>query len=196
MKTINYELRTRTSEVRVARSIDMIRPGCAADFAGADQDSELVKTFDTVDAAKAALAKHESYVKFFQAAGMQFASVEEYWIEVNTYEIDEDGDAEWIEGGDIVDYSEMPNEIEWRSNTYRWDATANQYEISESANWYAVMTDLEDDDWGTGSHDLDEAIAMVRRYREDGKPDAYIAVIDESGVAPFCIDEIHEIEED
>ena len=60
--------------------------------------------------------------------------------------------------------------------------------------WYAVMMDREDNDWGTGSFDLDEAKAMVRAdYPEDG----YIAVIDanydEDGNATTdgeCIEEI------
>lgn len=79
------------------------------------------------------------------------------------------------------------------------EATEENNQDEEENNmkiWYAVMMDKEDNDWGTGSHDLGEAIAMVRRYRDDGNPDAYIAIIDESGVAPFCIDEIHDIEED
>lgn len=51
--------------------------------------------------------------------------------------------------------------------------------------WYAVMQDSDDDDWGTGSYDLDEAKAMVAKY-----PDGYIAVIDVDG-DPICVDEIH-----
>ena len=44
--------------------------------------------------------------------------------------------------------------------------------------WYAVMTD-----------DREEAEAMVRRYKEDGHTEAYIAVIKE-GKDPVCIGEI------
>lgn len=62
--------------------------------------------------------------------------------------------------------------------------------------WYAVMMDREDNDWGTGSFDLDEAKAMVLRdYPNDG----FIAVIDggydEDGNAttdPLCVDEIEQ----
>lgn len=52
--------------------------------------------------------------------------------------------------------------------------------------WYAVMQDNEDNDWGYGSHDLDEAMEMVKKY-----PEGYIAVIEE-GNDPICIDEIRE----
>lgn len=43
--------------------------------------------------------------------------------------------------------------------------------------WYAIMLDNEDTDWGTGSFDLDEALAMLAHYRRFS-PEAYIAVID------------------
>ena len=61
----------------------------------------------------------------------------------------------------------------------------------ENNYWYAVMMDLEDNDWGTGSYDLQEATEKVLAYRANGCPDAYIAVIDD-GSDPVCVDEIHE----
>jgi len=42
--------------------------------------------------------------------------------------------------------------------------------------WYAVMMDREDNDWGTGSYDLEEAIAMVRKYRASGDTEASISL--------------------
>lgn len=48
--------------------------------------------------------------------------------------------------------------------------------------WYAVLMDEDDNDWGTGSYDLDEAKKMARKY-EDGM----IAVIDE-GNDPICVE--------
>ena len=51
--------------------------------------------------------------------------------------------------------------------------------------WYAVMTDNDDNDWGYGSYDLAEAKEMVKKY-----PDGYIAVIDEDGGDPICVEEI------
>lgn len=56
----------------------------------------------------------------------------------------------------------------------------------EKNYWYAVMRDNDDTDWGYGSDDLAKAQEMVKAY-----PDGYIAVIDESGSEPMCIDEIH-----
>lgn len=52
--------------------------------------------------------------------------------------------------------------------------------------WYAVMRDREDDDWGYGSHDIDEAKQMLT---EEESGEAYIAVIEE-GENPVCVDEI------
>ena len=55
--------------------------------------------------------------------------------------------------------------------------------------WYAVMRDRDDNDWGTGSRDYDEAVRMAQALRDDGYSDAYIAVIDD-GDDPVCTDEI------
>ena len=51
--------------------------------------------------------------------------------------------------------------------------------------WYAVLKDREDNDWGTGSYNLEEAKQMC----EDLGEEAYIAVIEE-GEDPICIEEI------
>ena len=59
--------------------------------------------------------------------------------------------------------------------------------------WYAVMTDADDQDWGTGSYDLEEAKRKVRENR-DIYPDGYIAVIEETSHDAVCVDEIHEID--
>jgi len=56
--------------------------------------------------------------------------------------------------------------------------------FEENRFWYAVMRDREDDDWGTGSYDLEEAKEMCRQY-----PEGYIAVIKE-GADPICVEEI------
>lgn len=55
--------------------------------------------------------------------------------------------------------------------------------------WYAVLEDNEDNDWGYGSHDLDEAKKMVEAFKTMGYNKAYIAVIDETA-DPICIEEI------
>ena len=66
------------------------------------------------------------------------------------------------------------------------DAIGKENEMEESRIWYAVMQDRQDDDWGTGSRDLEEAKRMCRSYG----PEAYIAVIDESNDDPICVEEI------
>lgn len=59
--------------------------------------------------------------------------------------------------------------------------------------WYAVMRDKEDTDWGYGSHNKREAAKMVREMRRNGGNESYIAVIDESGSEPICVEEIHDM---
>lgn len=64
-------------------------------------------------------------------------------------------------------------------------------ETEETARvWYAVMRDREDNDHGTGSFDLDEALRMAREYRQIGDEEAYIALIDPKD--DYCIDEMHD----
>lgn len=56
----------------------------------------------------------------------------------------------------------------------------------ENKLWYAVMRDNDDNDWGSGSYDYNEAVEMVQKYIPDG---GYIAVIEE-GNDPICVEEI------
>ena len=58
--------------------------------------------------------------------------------------------------------------------------------------WYAVLTDNNDNDWGTGSAIERETVEMARKYRENGYPDAYVAIIADSA-DPVCIGEIRDI---
>lgn len=60
--------------------------------------------------------------------------------------------------------------------------------------WYALMKDRDDTDWGTGTRNREEAIETVKSWRKDVYPEAYIAVIDESGNEPMCIEEITDFE--
>lgn len=60
----------------------------------------------------------------------------------------------------------------------------------ENKFWYAVQMDEDDNDWGYGSYDLEEAKKMVKKYGKDGR----IAVIEE-GNDPICV-EIIKLEEE
>lgn len=57
------------------------------------------------------------------------------------------------------------------------------------AKWYAVEKDREDNDWGYGSYDLEEAKEMLKNFQN-----GLIAVIEE-GDDPICVEEItyHEV---
>ena len=57
--------------------------------------------------------------------------------------------------------------------------------------WYAVLVDEDDNDWGTGSYDLRDAIKMAEKYGEE----AYIAVIEEGELDNVCVDEIRRDED-
>ena len=51
--------------------------------------------------------------------------------------------------------------------------------------WYAVLMDEEDNDWGTGSFNYNEAVKKAKAMG----PDARIAVIQE-GNDPICVEVI------
>ncbi len=53
--------------------------------------------------------------------------------------------------------------------------------------WYAVLKDKDDNDWGTGSYDLEEAKHMAKEWGNE----VYIAVIEE-GNDPICIEVIEQ----
>ncbi len=53
--------------------------------------------------------------------------------------------------------------------------------MTENRLWYAILTDREDNDWGCGSFDYDEAVEMAKFH-----DCTIIAVID----GEECIDEI------
>ena len=62
----------------------------------------------------------------------------------------------------------------------------------ENKTWYAVQVG-DGFEWDNGSHDLDKAKAMAAACCEDSGNDGNevrIAVIDESGSEPMCVDEI------
>ncbi len=49
--------------------------------------------------------------------------------------------------------------------------------------WFAVLRDREDNDWGNGSYDFEEATQMLKDVNEG---EGFIAVIDDQ----LCVDEI------
>ena len=74
-------------------------------------------------------------------------------------------------------------------------------EITEELNkateyWYAVLANDEDNDWGEGSFDKEEAIQKCKSWREDTYPNAHIAIIDNDDMFdPVCVGEIRDFDE-
>ena len=135
MDTITkYELRRRIAETTLSRSLQGIRPGCTQDFSGTNCDSDLTKAYDDEASALRALANYNTDVSFFSGRAGHIARVEEYWVEKAVYAVDEDGDREWIDGGDIFAYSAMPDELEWDGDIYRWDEKWNAYIFVETGD--------------------------------------------------------------
>ena len=66
-------------------------------------EPELIGSFEDKEEALAELRKYESDIRTFRTAIGTMYLVTEFYVEENTY--DDDGD--FIEGGDIWDYSQM-----------------------------------------------------------------------------------------
>ena len=131
MKKTFFEIRINSAEIR-GRVDGAIYHGCICDEqirSNADCGGELVARYDEKEEALAALSDRETMIREF---GYHFFFVEEFFIEENTYDIDEDGDEEWIEGGDVWGYSAMPDELSHDHKTYRWNEKFGRYvEIEE-----------------------------------------------------------------
>jgi hypothetical protein len=68
------------------------------------------------------------------------------------------------------------------------DAEAIKYYADKyEGMWFAAMFDEDDDDWGDGSYDINEAVKMLC----DEDDNAYICVVDENDGDPCAVDEIH-----
>lgn len=114
------------------------------------------------------------------------------WIDLETGEISAKNlsDAEGV----IACIEELAELLAPTTTTEETVEESAEETEAESKIWYAVLCDSEDNDWGYGSFDPDEAKAMALELRQQGRPDAYIAVID-NGIDPTCIDEIYDLED-
>lgn len=132
MKTV-YELRRRT--ITDVAYIDMhnVYPGCTFDMSGTNADSELLETFEDEFKALKALSMRSTYIRVMGSGRSACIRVEEYWVEDATHEFDEDGDAEWVDGGDICGYSSMPELLEF-GNQYTWDEKNECWNITSIYN--------------------------------------------------------------
>lgn len=76
----------------------------------------------------------------------------------------------------------LPKGFEWEC-VCGWEE-AEERRLQFMPTWFAVLRD-EEDDWGTGSYDLDEAIKMAKEG--DYEQIAFI----EEGSDPICVDELY-----
>lgn len=97
---IKYELKRNEREVKY-KDRKEIEPGCT--LAQADQEPEVIKEFTDKEEALEALKDYQSEVVKYEGVCGSIYKVTEYYVEENEY--DEDG--EFVEGGDVWDYSTM-----------------------------------------------------------------------------------------
>ena len=121
----------------------------------------------------------------------------ENWITADSFGADIP--ANWEEIAEFLNDIIRERSIETDHNAVNelWEAywNGNFPDAPEARTiWYALMKDRDDTDWGTGTRSKQEAIETIKSWRQDGYPESYIAVIDESGNEPMCIEEIRNFE--
>lgn len=99
-----YELRKNSIEVSF-KNRRTIKEG--ATLTQDERFPEIVATFDDMDSAREELKKYKTSITKFSGNAGAYYLVEEFYIEENTY--DEKG--EWIEGGDIWEFSKITIEL-------------------------------------------------------------------------------------
>ena len=100
-KMKKFELVKNSIEINW-REKDKIAEGCTMDQG--DCDPELIKSFDNKDEALEELKNYKSDIRELNGNLGKYYEIIEYYIQENTY--DEDGD--FVEGGDIWEFSQMP----------------------------------------------------------------------------------------
>ena len=96
-----FELMKNTIEINW-KDKAKITEGCTLDQG--DCDPELIKSFDNKDEALEELKNYKSDIRELKGNLGTYFEVTEYYIVENTY--DEDGD--FVEGGDVWEFSQMP----------------------------------------------------------------------------------------
>jgi hypothetical protein len=84
------------------RDKDKIVEGCTMEQG--DCDPELIKSFDNKDEALKELKNYKTDIRELSGNLGKYYEITEYYIQENTY--DEDGD--FVEGGDVWEFSQMP----------------------------------------------------------------------------------------
>lgn len=142
--------------------------------------------------------------------------VEDYYVTMDSFSADCPKNweeiANWLNARIDSLAEDLPDELTLNDVRDLDDAVANLWErycngeleaegcpetstVQWSDPWYALIRDRDDyPDWGTGTYDLEEAKRRIREWWNDGYPDAYIAVIDDTGAEPVCEDEITDID--
>lgn len=127
-----YDLVKRKAEIKY-RERKKIKEGCTA----FDPDPEYMKTFDTLEEAKKALAKYKTSIEEFQYHGMTFYHVEEYVIEENEFEYDEDeGELVQTDFIDTLEMTQMKIEVVEKSSYETIGVYSSLEEAEEAANEY------------------------------------------------------------
>ena len=97
-----------------------------------DQYPEIVSSFDNLEDAKNELQKYKSNIRELSGGAGKYYLIEEYYIEENTY----DKDGEWLECGDIWEFSKIIIELVEKPSYDTLATFDNMEEAEEAYNDY------------------------------------------------------------
>ena len=120
-----FELKANTIEVKYSIR-DEIKEGITT--TEDDRDDKVIASFDNLEDAKAELSKYDSSIRELSGGAGKYYEVREYYIEENIY----DDDGEWIDGGDIWDFSKFKIELVEKPS-YNVIATFDNMKAAEAA---------------------------------------------------------------
>lgn len=120
-----YEIRRNRIEV-AWKNRKEIKEGIS--LTADSQEPEIVESFDTLEDAKASLQKYKSNIRELSGVAGKYYLVEEYYIEENSYDEDE----EWVEGGNVLEFSKIAIELVERPS-YKTLATFDNMKDAEEA---------------------------------------------------------------
>lgn len=101
---MKYEIRKNTREISYKKRAE-IKEGCTLEQD--NQEPEIIKIFDDKDEALNELKLYKSDICKLSGGAGSYYLITEYYVEENEY--DEDG--EWINGGDVWEFSKMQIEL-------------------------------------------------------------------------------------
>lgn len=173
------------------RNKEEIEEGCTTKQD--NQQAKVLESFDNKDEALQELWKYRTDITEYSGSAGTYYAITEYYVEENVY--NEDG--EWVEGGDIWEYSKMPNLEKKYAETriQPHHAGFGMYQVEEYGDSFekeeilTAIAEQYDEYYILGEDELPDDIEDIRG-KIYGEPEIIIATKDKWGVSYLGLGEV------